>query len=110
MGGKSRLRRMDTNHSSRSRRSATTNAKKLPKTAVSMASLFEEEEEEAKVVHPYDNVFGEKVNKFIQSSTGTGTIGLNFSQFKEIPWPNVFPFFVCDLIETISGFSMKQEI
>lgn len=110
MGGKNKLRRMDTNQSNRSRRSTTTNAKKMPKNTQSMASFFEEEEEEVKEAHPYDQFFGEAVNKFIQSSTGGGIIGLTFSQFKEIAWPNVFPFFICDLVETMAGFSMQQEI
>ena len=74
-----------------------------------MASLFEEEEEPEKVVHPFDNVFGEKVNSYIQGQSGTSTIGLTLPQFKAIPWPYVFPHFICDLIECLSGFSMKQD-
>ncbi len=71
-----------------------------------MASLFEEKEEEEIPPHPYDAVFGERINSLIQQDAEGSTIGLNFTQFKEIKWPNVFPYFICDLLETISGFSM----
>jgi len=37
-------------------------------------------------------------------------IGLTYAEFKQIPWPNTFPYVICDLIETISGFSMNQEL
>ena len=75
-----------------------------------MASLFEEVVEEEKAPHPFDAVFGEKVNTSIQENTGGQTIGLTFAQFKEIQWPQVFPYFICDLLETISGFSMFNEL
>jgi len=35
-----------------------------------MASLFEEKETVKKVVHPFDNIVGEKVNNLIQENTG----------------------------------------
>ena len=75
-----------------------------------MANLLEEEVEEIKEPHPFDAVLGEKVNAMIQDNTGGNTIGLTYSQFREIKWPLIFPYFICDLIETISGFSMKQEL
>ena len=64
-----------------------------------MTSIFEEEVQEEKPPHPLDAVLGENVNSLIQQNTGGMTIGLNFNQFKEIPWPNVYPYFICDLIE-----------
>ena len=66
--------------------------------------------EEQKEVHPFDQILGEKVNHFIQTNTGGTTIGLNFADFKDIAWPNNLPYFICDLIETISGFSMSQDL
>ena len=72
-----------------------------------MANLLEEEVEEILPPHPYDHVLGEKVNSLIQQNTGGCVIGLTYQQFKEIRWPNVFPYFVCDLIYTMSGFSMN---
>ena len=105
-GKANRLRRMDTSQSARSRKSNTGIARSV-RNQTSMASLFDEEEEEVKVVRPFDTVFGEKINDYIQQSTGGSTIGLTFSQFKEIKWPNVFPHLICDLLETIAGFSME---
>mmetsp|Transcript_36428 Transcript_36428/g.47797 ORF Transcript_36428/g.47797 Transcript_36428/m.47797 type:complete len:116 (+) Transcript_36428:600-947(+) len=75
----------------------------------SMASLFEEKVEEEKPPHPFDSVFGPKINTQIQAQAGS-TIGLTYSQFKEISWPNVFPNFICDLVEILTGFSMTQEL
>ena len=75
-----------------------------------MANLLEEEVEEVLPPHPYDSVLGEKVNSMIQQNTGGVVIGLNFQQFKEIQWPKVFPYFICDLIYTMTGFSMVQEL
>ena len=76
----------------------------------SMATLFEEKVVEEKPPHPFDAVFGEKVNTQIQTSVGAETIGLNYQQFREIQWPNVLPNFICDLIELLSGFNMRQEL
>ena len=52
-----------------------------------MASLYEEVEVEEKAPHPFDAVFGEKINSNIQDNTGGQTIGLTFAEFKEIQWP-----------------------
>ena len=71
-----------------------------------MASLFEEEEEPEKVIHPFDNIFGEKVNTYMQTNSAS-QIGLTLPNFKSIEWPLKFPYFICDLIECISGFSMR---
>ena len=75
-----------------------------------MASLYEEVEVEEKAPHPFDAVFGEKINSNIQENTGGQTIGLTFAEFKDIQWPQVFPYFICDLIEAITGFSMNTEL
>ena len=101
--------RSETGVSRKSDRSKSANRGGLSN-AVSMASLFEEKETVKKVVHPFDNIVGEKVNNLIQENTGGQVIGLTFAQFKEIPWPNIYPNFICDVIETISGFSMQQEL
>ena len=102
---------MDTANSRHSRHSRRSNqSRSQPRAQQSMASLFEEEEEPEKVIHPFDNIFGEQVNKYIQQNSGATTIGLTLPQFRNnIAWPYVFPHFICDLIETISGFSMKQD-
>ena len=44
-----------------------------------MASIFEEKVEEEKPPHPFDAVFGAKINKKIQADHGDVTIGLTFS-------------------------------
>ena len=72
-----------------------------------MASLFEEDGAEEVKAHPFDSVIGKNVNKLIQKDTGGQTIGLTLAEFKEIPWPNKIPYFICDMIEVISGFSMQ---
>ena len=75
-----------------------------------MATLFEEKVEVEKPPHPFDAVFGPKVNSSLQANTGGATIGLTYAQFKEIPWPNVFPNFICELVDLLSGFNMPQEL
>ena len=75
-----------------------------------MTSVFQDEVVEQRKAHPFDQIIGEKVNDYIQQNTGGSTIGLTFQQFKDIDWPNKYPYFVCDLLETMSGFSMSQEL
>ena len=71
-----------------------------------MGSLFEEHGGEERQSHPFDIVIGQKVNSLIQQNTGGNTIGLTFAEFKEIKWPYKLPYFICDMIQIISGFSM----
>lgn len=70
-----------------------------------MASLYEEEVVEEKKVHPYEKVFGSHVTTAVQQNS---IIGLNYAQFKQIEWPLKLPYFICDFLKTITGFSMKK--
>lgn len=70
-----------------------------------MASLYEEEVVEEKKVPPFEKVFGSRVTSLAQQNS---TIGLSYAKFKEIKWPLTLPYFICDFLKTITGFSMKK--
>jgi len=54
----------------------------------SMADLYEEKVVEEKKPHPFDAIFGNRLNTLIQTNSAGTSIGLTFAEFKEISWPN----------------------
>ena len=101
------LRRMDTARTDKTSTSVKNSGGNPTGAIQSMASLFEEKVEEEKPPHPFDAMFGPRVNQVIQANQEKTLIGLTLREFKEVAWPNVFPNFICDLIEVLTGFSMQ---
>ena len=56
--------------------------------------------------HPYDSVFGQKVNKSMQG--GVPLPKLTFADFSKIQFKNEFPCVVVDMIEYLSGYSIPE--
>ena len=102
------LRRMDSRRSFVSRGSNFKSKASLLSTG-SLSDLYGAGEEIKEYIHPYDNIFGKKINRYIQGEENS-TIGISFAQFKEIKWQFALPNFTCDVLETICGFSMRQHL
>ena len=78
-------------------------------TGGSLSDLFGQADEQREVTHPFDFVFGKRINRYIQAED-MGTIGIHFDKFKEIKWENGLSTFTCDLLEYMCGFSMRQHL
>lgn len=59
---------MDTAKSNKSRASVNNSGSKPAAAMQSMATLFEEKVEEEKPPHPFDSIFGPRVNNVIQAN------------------------------------------
>ena len=58
--------------------------------------------------HPYDKVFGRHVTHAMAAAAASGQIKLSWPEYKAVKWPNVFPGFIVDLIEYLTGFQIHQ--
>jgi len=69
----------------------------------------EDSEEEVKKQHPYDSIFGKKVNTRILEKD-VAVAKLSLAEFQEIVWPNKFPSIIIDIIEYLTLLSITNTL
>lgn len=76
------------------------------------SSVGEDENDETKEkrkLHPYDNIFGKKVNNLILKNDHA-IAKLSLYEFEEIKWPNEFPSIICDIIEYLTEINIETMV
>ena len=48
--------------------------------------------------HPYEKLFGKRVTQHLVDLKHPSNISINWSEYRNTKWPNVFPDFIGDLI------------
>lgn len=68
-----------------------------------------DEDEGDRKTSAYDQVFGPRVSKNLLSSNITAAqVTLKKDEFNALDWPtSFFPFIICDLVESLSGFHIQ---
>ena len=56
--------------------------------------------------HPYDKVFGKHVTHYLSEDKSSNRITVGYVDYTRIKWPHVFPDFIVDLIEYLTGFEI----
>ena len=58
--------------------------------------------------HPYDKVFGKHITHYLEEEKGQKKLTISWLEYRSIKWPHVFPDFIVDLIEYLTGFEIIQ--
>lgn len=86
-------------------RASSFNTRRNSRSFFDYREQIEEEEEE----HPFFSMIGKDIYKKIKSEKHY-IERMNFSDFKSIEWDYMFPNFILDLFNYISGFSIQEYI
>lgn len=64
---------------------------------------------ERRKAHPYDTVFGKRVNSSILKNDHA-IAKISLYEFEDIKWPNEFPSIICDIIEYLTELSIVNMV
>lgn len=59
--------------------------------------------------HPYDTVFGKRVNNKIRE-VDHAIAKISVKEFEDIQWPSLFPSIICDIIEYLTELSIPTMV